>query len=374
MKIDPMFGDEKIFKNLCKQAKLRGMSVILDGVFNHTGSDSIYFNKDGNYDSVGAYQSTKSQYSNWYRFDEYPDVYECWWGIDTLPHTNEEDESFKDFILRNEDSVVKHWLNAGARGWRLDVVDELPAHFVRDLRTAVKEVNKDAVIIGEVWEDASNKVAYSVLREYFQGDELDGVLNYPFKRAINDFLMGEIDASDMGEIINGIIANYPPQSLRASINLVGGHDTVRVKTLYGGNAELVKIAALWQMTFVGVPMIYYGDEVGMEGEADPYNRGSFPWNNVDLELRDWYKNLIHMRNENEVLQTGEFTQVLAEGDVYAYVRHTRNSAILTVLNRGEENATVTLDLSAWGGKKRQKFEVAKISGMVYDIAKGEVLV
>ena len=374
MKIDPMFGDEKVFKELCKQAKRRGMSVILDGVFNHTGSDSRYFNREGNYDSVGAYQSEDSPYHSWYRFDEFPDKYECWWGIDTLPHTNEEDESYKDFILRDEDSVVKHWLKCGARGWRLDVVDELPTHFVQDLRTAVKEVSKDAVIIGEVWEDASNKVAYSVLREYFLGDELDGVLNYPFKRAINGFLTSEIDAGVMGAVVKTIVSNYPSQSLRSCMNLVGGHDTVRVKTLYGGNQDLVKMAALWQMTFLGVPLIYYGDEVGMEGEADPYNRGPFPWNNADLELHNWYKKLIGIRNEREVLQIGEFAQVYAEGDVYAYVRHGKGAAVLVILNRGAEAAEVVLDLYAWGGKRKQKFTIDSMSGMVYDVVNGEVVV
>jgi len=187
-KIDPMLGSEEDFRQLCEEAKKVGMKIVLDGVFNHTGSDSIYFNKYANYKSVGACQGENSPYYNWYSFIFFPDVYESWWGIDTLPSVNEREESFIDFIIRNEDSVVRHWLRAGASGLRLDVVDELPDVFLDALRTCVKEENKDAMIIGEVWEDASNKIAYSDRRRYFQGKQLDSVMNYPLKDAIIKFL------------------------------------------------------------------------------------------------------------------------------------------------------------------------------------------
>ncbi|MDR1101785.1 MAG: glycoside hydrolase family 13 protein, partial [Clostridiales bacterium] len=221
MKIDPMYGDEKTFKLLCKQAKKRNISIILDGVFNHTGEDSKYFNKYGHYNSVGAYQSVDSPHYNWYTFEEHPDRYQSWWNVPSLPQVNENCESYRDYIIDNDDSVVKHWLKAGARGWRLDVVDELPSSFVKSLRAAAKKTISDAVIIGEVWEDASNKVSYDEQREYFLGDELDGVLNYPFKNAINGFIIGEIDGKTLGRSINSIRENYPAESLYACMNLIG---------------------------------------------------------------------------------------------------------------------------------------------------------
>ena len=171
MQIDEMFGTEEDFSRLCQKAEEHGIKIVLDGVFNHTGSDSRYFNKEGRYDSLGAYQSQDSPYYDWYTFSHWNDVYESWWGMLTLPQANKKCESYRDYILRNEDSVVKHWLKAGASGWRLDVVDELPGFFVKTLRREVKKQNPDAVIIGEVWEDASNKCSYGEEREYFLGGE-----------------------------------------------------------------------------------------------------------------------------------------------------------------------------------------------------------
>ncbi|GHV16290.1 alpha-amylase [Clostridia bacterium] len=367
-KIDPMYGDEKIFKNLCKQAKKRNISIVLDGVFNHTGSDSKYFNKYGHYDSVGAYQSTESPYHNWYRFEEFPNKYECWWGVHSLPQVNEENEDYVNYIIKNEDSVIKHWLKAGARGWRLDVVDELPSLFVKNIRQAVKELDKDNVLIGEVWEDASNKISYGVQREYLLGDELDGPLNYPFKDLINGFIIGLIDAEIVSTTVNKIRENYPAQSLYSAMNLIGGHDVVRIKTLYSnGQTDIdseeisrkrVKLAALWQMTFMGVPTIYYGDEVGLEGAADPYNRAPYPWNNSDIELYDWYRTLIKLRNSTPALQTGYFEEVKSSGDVYSYKRYIKNGK--DAFGRKAEDGEYLIVLNR-----------KNITGKIYKIEKGK---
>ena len=207
--IDPILGTEKDFTELCAEAEKMGIRIILDGVFNHTGSNSRYFNKDGEYDSVGAFQSQDSPYYSWFNFMQYPDVYESWWGMQTLPQVNEKSESYQKYILTDKDSVVKHWLKKGASGWRLDVVDELPGFFVKMLRKAVKEQNPDAVIIGEVWEDASNKCSYGERREYFLGDELDSVMNYPLKNALLDAARGYINAEQFDERIMYIKENYP---------------------------------------------------------------------------------------------------------------------------------------------------------------------
>ena len=171
-KIDPLLGTEKDLKSLCKKAKERGISVILDGVFSHTGDDSIYFNKYGRYDSVGAYQSKESPYYKWFKFINHPDDYHSWWGISILPEVIEESHEFIEFIA-GEKGIARKWLKCGVRGWRLDVADELPDIFLDEFRKAVKAENKEALVLGEVWEDASNKFSYGQRRKYFQGEELD---------------------------------------------------------------------------------------------------------------------------------------------------------------------------------------------------------
>ncbi len=201
LNIDAMFGGNEAFRELCDKAGELGIAVILDGVFSHTGSDSVYFNKEGRYPGPGAYQSTASPYYPWYRFRRHPDDYEAWWGVDALPNVNELEPSYLDFIARGPDSVIRHWLRAGVKGWRLDVADELPDAFIRELRRAAKETDADAVLIGEVWEDASHKVSYGELRGYFRGDELDAATNYPFRRAALDFLLGRQDASSTGAVL-----------------------------------------------------------------------------------------------------------------------------------------------------------------------------
>ena len=189
MKIDPMLGTEKDFKHLCAEAKKRGIRVLLDGVFNHTGSQSIYFNADGFYPTLGAAQSKESPYYDWFQFSSWPGSYDAWWGISTLPNVREDCPGYVDYIIENRYSVVRHWLRAGASGWRLDVADELPDEFIEKLRSAVEETDPEALVLGEVWEDASNKISYSRRRKYFHGRELHGVMNYPFRTALLNYLL-----------------------------------------------------------------------------------------------------------------------------------------------------------------------------------------
>ncbi|WP_461248180.1 glycoside hydrolase family 13 protein, partial [Treponema sp. R6D11] len=220
--IDMHYGDESTFKRLCKKAKEAGIRIILDGVFNHVGNDSQYFAR--------AISDENSPYYSWFNFTTYPSKYESWWGIRTLPTLNKSCETLKNYLFRDDDSVIKKWLKLGASGWRLDVVDELPQKFVETLRENAKKIKKDAVIIGEVWEDASNKVSYSIPRRYFLGDELDGVMNYPLKNALINFIMGGISAELFSSIFESLKENYPQTSLYTSMNILGGHDIVRPKT------------------------------------------------------------------------------------------------------------------------------------------------
>ncbi|HBS60173.1 MAG TPA: hypothetical protein DEA44_13005, partial [Firmicutes bacterium] len=232
-KIDPLFGDYPLFSQLCSRARELGMAIILDGVFSHTGSDSRYFNKEGRYPELGAYQSTASPYFPWYRFHNHPDQYECWWGIDTLPNVNELEPSYLDFIADNEDSVLKYWLRAGIKGWRLDVADELPGRFIKHLHTVLKAQDPAAVLIGEVWEDASRKVSYGTERAYLLGDELDSVTNYPFRSMLLDFILGVDDAAQTQHRLTSLAENYPREHFYAALNMLGSHDVPRILSLLG---------------------------------------------------------------------------------------------------------------------------------------------
>ncbi|SEO47997.1 bifunctional glycogen debranching protein GlgX/4-alpha-glucanotransferase [Propionispora vibrioides] len=377
--IDPMLGDEAVFEELCREAKKRGISFILDGVFSHTGSDSLYFNKEGRYPGTGAYQSPQSPYYSWYRFTEYPEKYEAWWGIDTLPNVREMEPTYVDFIIEGEDSVVKHWLKKGARGWRLDVADELPDTFIKKLRTHLKQVDPDNVLIGEVWEDASLKTAYSELRQYLWGDELDSVMNYPFRKILLDFVLGLKDAEETHSALLSLCENYPKENFYALMNLIGSHDVPRIITLLGeappGDTISVgkqarfrldsekrqlalarlKLLSLWQMTFPGVPAVYYGDEAGLEGYRDPYNRGTYPWGREDQALLTWYKKIIALRKAHPVFSTGTWELLYAGGDIYGYIRRIENgrdvfgaaepdAAALVLFNRNPRRTIpVTLD-------------------------------
>ena len=345
-RIDPMFGDEKIFKELIDKAEEKGISVILDGVFSHVGEDSIYFNKFGNYDSVGAYESEDSPYRSWFNFKENKDDYQCWWGIKALPNTNELEPSFMDYIIYDEDSVVNKWMKMGVKGWRLDVVDELPTKFVKELKKEARKVNEDSILIGEVWEDASNKISYSERRTYLLGDELDSVLGYPFRDNLISFLNGEIASWQLNDFFMTIKDNYPDEAFRANLNLLSTHDIVRVKTALNCDEDLLKLAILTQMSFEGVPYIYYGDEAGLEGGKDPENRKTYPWKHENMEIMDFYRNCSQFRHRNKVLTYGDTYFIYTENDnVFAYTRYDENNEnILVVINRGQdENIQIGLN-------------------------------
>lgn len=376
LKVDKMFGDINSFRKLCKEARSLGISIILDGVFSHTGSDSIYFNKKGRYDSKGAYQSKDSKYYSWYRFENYPEEYESWWGIDVLPNVNEEDPSYKEFIL-GSDGVVEKWIKLGAKGWRLDVADELPDSFIKSLRKKLKEVDPEAVLIGEVWEDASNKISYGESREYLLGQELDSTMNYPFRENFILFIMGELDAYGLHRRMMSLYENYPRENFYGAMNLIGTHDSERAIYAVGRvpnpdhmsdeerrrfrmtpeskleAVERLKMLSLIQMTFPGVPSIYYGDEVGLEGYTDPYNRRTYPWGSEDRQLLAWYKKIIGIRNSYPVFKWGEFKSLPLGENVYGYMRE-KTSLGIVIVNRSEWEQDAELDLSSYGIDRLQE--------------------
>ncbi len=377
--IDPILGDEEDFCNLCRVAMEKGIRIILDGVFSHTGADSIYFNKYGTYgNQSGASRDWNSPYGKWYQWNE-DGSYNSWWGCSNLPNVNETEPTYIDYILKGKDAIIKKWLRLGASGWRLDVADELPDEFIKILRTEVKSENPQAMIIGEVWEDASNKISYGEQREYLYGGELDSVMNYPFKDGVLGFLLGQISAEEFAAKMLSIMENYPKEALYTAMNLIGTHDTMRIKTLLGGqhinndmsmiekqqfrldakNETLalrrMRLAAFIQMTFVGVPCIYYGDEIGMQGLADPFNRRPYTWRCVDNELLDWYQKVTSLRNNTDCLKTGDFKVLYAADDVFVYSREisggvdvfgkkAKNGNVICCVNRSSEVRTFEIDI------------------------------
>ena len=359
MAIDPMLGTEEDFITLCREAHNRGMRVMLDGVFNHTGSNSRYFNAQGYYPQLGAAQSTASIYYPWYTFHQWPHEYDAWWGVQTLPAVNESNPDYRQFIISGEDSVIRHWMRRGADAWRLDVADELPDDFIAEIRQTMSEENPDSFLLGEVWEDGSNKVAYSRRRRYLLGGETNGLMNYPFRSAALNWVTGG-DAADFRDAMETLRENYPPSAFYSALNILGTHDTVRVLTLLGvaqgaetdtkgqrasyrlGPAERIRgtmrlrLAVLLLYAFPGSPTIYYGDEAGMEGFEDPLNRGTYPWGSEDSAILKYYRRLGVLRKERISLQRGAISYLYAKGGGLVFRRETDDEQTLVVLNAGED--------------------------------------
>ena len=360
--IDPGFGAEEDFRNLCAQAKEMGIRVILDGVFSHTGDDSIYFNRFGNYPQPGAYGAAPSPYDDWYRFGaQYPTGYECWWGVDSLPDVEELNPDYQKLIC-GEDGVIRKWLRLGASGWRLDVADELPDSFIAAIRRACKTEQKDALLLGEVWEDASHKISYDHLREYLLGQELDCTMHYPFRDGAVAFLMGQKTAGAFAEEMESIRENYPETALYGALNLVGTHDTPRILTVLGEAPEglseaeresyqlpldkrnmalrRLRLLDVLLFAFPGVPCVYYGDEAGMEGYADPFNRGTFPWGREDGDLQYHVRMLSNLRKEYPVLTRGTARYAAVNDAVFLLERRWKDSRIQLYVNRSWTEQTV----------------------------------
>ena len=365
-RIDPMLGENEDFTLLCDEAHKRGMRVMLDGVFNHTGYVSRYFNGDGFYPEVGASQSEDSPYRSWFQFTHWPDKYESWWGIYSLPAVNEGDPDYQNFIYAGEDSVVRRWLRAGADGWRLDVADELPDDFVHGMHEAIRAEKPDAVIIGEVWEDGSTKVAYGVRRKHIWGGHCDGLMNYPLRTAILDYFRNK-DGRAFADAMETLRENYPPFAFYSAMNSLGTHDTPRILTLLGAEGagdgqskewranfrlspdqlrlgkERLRAAAALLFCFPGSPTVYYGDEAGMEGFEDPFNRGTYPWGKEDGELLAWYKALGALRKQHPALRRGTIRYVAADGPLLAFVRAADDDRLLCAFNAGDKPARLELE-------------------------------
>ncbi len=351
---DPMLGTEEDFAELCREAHDRGIRVILDGVYSHTGSNSPYFNREGVFDGLGAYNSKESPYYSWYTFHQWPDRYNSWWGFETLPTVNKMDPAFLDYIITGEDSVVAHWMKLGADGFRLDVADELPDEFIKLLRDRIKGINPDAYLLGEVWEDASSKSAYGRRRTYFTNGELDSVMNYPFRTAIINFVRGIDSGRGLKQAVMSIVENYPQEVVHCNMNLLGTHDTARILTALvddfeGPRAEQAKrrlsrstmdvavdrllMASFLQYTLPGSPSLYYGDEAGMEGYRDPFNRRPYPWGHEDPEILSHFQRLGQLRKSFDALRLGDIRFFEAGDKHIGFTRSYKGHTFRIYVNR-----------------------------------------
>lgn len=318
--------------------------------------DSIYFDKEKIFGG-GAVSAKESPYFNWYTFYDYPHSYESWWGIDTLPCVKEMEKTYLDYIIRDDDSVIKHWLRLGADGFRLDVADELPDEFIALIRKTLKEEKEDAVLIGEVWEDASNKVSYGKVRKYFSHGELDSVMNYPFRNFIVDYAKGSISSLEFCENIMTICENYPKEVIHSLMNSLSTHDTARIiNVLSGCSMDMPKekkanytlkeselAIALDRLTlsvallFIlpGCPCIYYGDEIGMQGFEDPFNRRYFSWGKENKFCLELYKTFSEIRNSNSCLKDGEISLSFDDNVLYITRKNEKNRIEMIVSKKSE---------------------------------------
>lgn len=355
-KVDPVLGTNEDFERLAAAAKEKGISLILDGVFSHTGSDSVYFNKNGRYGNSGAYQDPDSPYREWYSFINYPTVYESWWGFVTLPNVRETNPDYLEYI-NGENGILAQWLKRGAAGFRLDVADELPDEFLDKLNERVKEFSPDAVIIGEVWEDATTKMAYGVRRRYLLGKQLDSVMNYPFKDAILGYVRwggGDFFLN----VVMQILENYPKPAIQCLMNSISTHDIERAITALAGppkenhdrewqerhhylsehdytrGVSLFKLASILQFGLPGMPCVYYGDEAGLTGYRDPFNRCCYPWGHENTDLVGFISQLGKMRHDYPVFAEADFIPVTFSFDVCCFARTHGSVSIIFAVNRG----------------------------------------
>ena len=365
MKVDPVLGTNEDFARLCAAAKSSGIRIITDGVFSHTGADSVYFNRFGRYPGKGACQGPDSPYYKWYSFDCSPGGYKCWWNFPDLPEVDEENSLWQDYVVTGENSVVKTWLGRGGSGWRIDVADELPDDVLERIRAAAKAEKPDAVIIGEVWEDAVTKESYGHRRGYALGSALDSVMNYPLRTAVLDFLHRRTDAFELRDFLDTQRLNYPRPLYYSLMNLMGSHDVERLRTNLAADVDvrslskarqsdfaptaeglaravkLERLAAAIQFSLPGVPDIYYGEETGMTGCGDPFNR--LPFRDGDKIPVEFYKKLAEIRAAHYVMSTGDAEFSALGGDVLLIRRYCGTEEIISVINRGAQARPVFLN-------------------------------
>jgi glycosidase len=353
--IDPAFGSNADFERLCAEAAKRGIRVIPDTSLNHVGADSPYFNRFGNFPAGGAFDNGKinpaSPYASWFKFK--PDEkdpnkqFQGWVGVADLPEIDKSSPAFRAYAYRDKDSVTNFWLDRGAAGWRMDVAPWVPDDFWREWRSAVKAKKPDALTVAETWFDSS---------KYFLGDMFDSTMNYIFRNAVLDYAAGKsgkLAAANL-ELMREA---YPPQAFSALMNLLSTHDQPRALHHFGEDRDLPQakrrllLSVFFQMTYPGAPTIYYGDEVGLGGGDDPYNRAPYPWadqgGQPDEALLREFKRLVQLRHDLPVLRHGTLSAPLhADDHVLVLARQLGPTWALTATNNSLQPRSVQVTLPA----------------------------
>ena len=363
-RIDPAFGSNADFERLTREAARRGIRVIPDTSLNHVGSDSVYFDRYANHRARGAFEGGRinvgSPYADWFTFDATqtdPDKqYTGWVGLRDLPELNKASPAWRNFAYRDRNSVMKRWLDRGAAGWRMDVAPWIPDDFWREWRSEIKRHKPDALTVAETWFDAS---------KYFLGDMFDSAMNYIFRNAVIEYAAGG-KAADLVAQLEALREAYPPPAHAALMNLLSTHDAPRALYQFGwktGRGETtdaaavalakqrLRLAVLLQMTYPGAPTVYYGDEVGVTGGEDPYNRGTYPWvdrgGQPDTELLADFKRLIQLRHDHAVLRRGSLDAPLhVDEHVIVRARQLQGSWALVATNNSTVPKTVSVPLPA----------------------------
>lgn len=397
MTVDPIFGGERALKALIKTAKEREIEIILDGVFNHTGSDSIYFNRYSRYKETGAYQSKRSKYFSWFDFQQHPTKYTSWWGIDILPRINPDNPDCCNYFV-GEGGVIEKYANMGIYGFRLDVADELSDNFIAKIKSKLAGTAKDRILYGEVWEDASNKSSYGRRRHYYLGSELDGVMNYPLRTGILNYLLGK-GTDSLYYAMTDVTNNAPKHILHNQMNLLGTHDTERVITVLadvdttgmsnyqlarlrmdGGRRNIATKRLLCAYTILatmpGIPAVFYGDEAGLEGYRDPFNRMPYPWGKEDHRLIEHYQAMGRIRSENPVYKAGDYKLCHLDKDLLVFARYDDDNSFVTIVNNSDEDMNISFSEGATeliSGTEGKCFMLSPVSAYVFKVSKDATL-
>lgn len=335
MEIDSQFGDKETFKRLVEICHQKGIKVMLDAVFNHSG---LFF---APFQDVLTNQEA-SVYKDWFHFREFPvkplpvPNYDTFAFTHMMPKLNTENHEVKEYLLE----VGRYWIREfDIDGWRLDVANEVDHQFWREFRKAVKEVKPDAYILGEVWHDSM---------PWLQGDQFDAVMNYPFTEAVLGYLAkDELHAEEFAEKITTVLTAYPKNVNQAAFNLLGSHDTPRILTVSNNSKEKLRLLFLFQLSFMGSPCIYYGDEIGLTGENDPGCRKCMVWEETDQDrnLFEFVQKLIELRKNIAAFGSNGDFQILEanrQTNHIVYKKQTKTETLLITINNSNDSIAVSI--------------------------------
>ncbi|WP_294154253.1 glycoside hydrolase family 13 protein [uncultured Clostridium sp.] len=352
--IDPQFGTVETMKELVDKTHKKGMKIILDAVFNHSGEDFFAFK-----DVLENQQDSK--YKDWYFIDSYPvlreneNYYTFGHRHFNMPKLNTSNEEVKEYLLK----VGEYWVKEiGIDGWRLDVCDEIGHNFWRAFRKRIKSVNKDAIIIGEIMHEANS---------FLKGDQLDSIMNYPFKNAVTDFFAKKsISSSEFSDILAGNRMMYMDSITKQMWNLIDSHDTKRFLTECNDDLESMKLAVAFQFTYLGVPYIYYGDEIGINGGDDPFNRRCMIWDKEkqNLQLLEYFKKMIKIRKENKALIYGDYKELYCTDNIIAFERKYGDENILIIINNNDEDIKYVNEFEINGNNIVNGERICKINSLL----------